>query len=279
MSAAPATLTGAAAGPRAVLDSLLAHRDVVWQLTRREVLGRYRGSLFGIAWAVGNPLLMLAVYTLVFGYIFRARWGAGVDTTGEFALVLFCGLTVFGIFSEIATRAPALVLANPTYVKKIRFPLDCLPWVLLGAALFHAAASFAVLLLANLLLRGVLPATAVLLPLVLLPLLLDALGLAWLLASLGVYLRDVGHVVNALVTVLLFVSPVFYPITTLPDGLRAVVLLNPLAAVLESSRAVLLWGQWPDVPLLAAHTAAGLLVAWLGWLWFDRTRSGFADVL
>ncbi len=278
MTAVPAT-AGAAAGPRAVLDSLRAHRDLVWQLTRREVLGRYRGSLLGIAWAVGNPLLMLAVYTLVFGYIFRARWGAGVDTTGEFALVLFCGLTVFGLFAEVVTRAPALVLGNPAYVKKIRFPLDCLPWVLLGAALFHTLASLGVLLLAQLLLRGVLPATALLLPLVLLPLLLDTLGLAWLLASLGVYLRDIGHVVNALVTVLLFVSPVFYPVDTLPDGLRALVLLNPLAAVLESARAVLLWQQWPDVPLLAVHTLAGLAVAWLGWLWFDRTRSGFADVL
>src|SRR5690606_28168599 len=110
----------------------------------------------------------------------------GVDTTGEYALVLFCGLTVFGLFSEVVTRAPALVVGNPAYVKKIRFPLDCLPWVLLGAALFHAAASFAVLLVANLLVRGSLPVTVVFLPLVLAPLLLDALGLAWLLASLGV---------------------------------------------------------------------------------------------
>ena len=147
-------------GPRAVLDSLWTHRELVYQLTRREVLGRYRGSLFGIAWLVGNPLLMLAVYTLVFGYIFRARWGAGVDTTGEFALVLFCGLTVFGIFSEVVSRAPALILSNPNYVKKVVFPLDCLPWVLLGAALFHAIASLAVLLLANLVLRGALPWTS-----------------------------------------------------------------------------------------------------------------------
>ena len=268
-----------AKAPRGVVNSLWAHRELVWQLTRREVLGRYRGSLFGVAWAVGNPLLMLAVYTLVFGYIFRARWGAGVDTTGEFALVLFCGLTVFGIFSEVVSRAPSLILSNPSYVKKVVFPIDCLPWVLLGAALFHAAASLAVLLLANAVLRGVVPWTAVLLPIVLLPLLLLALGLAWLLAALGVYLRDIGHLVNALLTVLLFLSPVFFPASSLPEPIHRLIMLNPLTAVLESARAVLLWGQQPDWLLLLPSTVASALVAWLGWLWFDRTRTGFADVL
>ena len=267
------------AGPRAVVDSLWRHRQLVWQLTRREVLGRYRGSLLGIAWAVGNPLLMLAVYTLVFGYIFRARWGEGVDTAGEYALVLFCGLTVFGIFSEVVSRAPSLILANPNYVKKVVFPVDCLPWVLIGAALFHAAASLSVLLIAQLLIRGVLPWTVLWLPVVLLPLVLLAVGAAWLLASLGVYLRDVGHLVNALVTVLLFLSPVFYPAASLPEPLRRLLLLNPLTAVLESARAVLLWGQTPDWPLLLPCLLLGALVAWLGWLWFDRTRAGFADVL
>ena len=243
------------------------------------MLGRYRGSLLGIAWAVGNPLLMLAVYTLVFGYIFRARWGEGVDTAGEYALVLFCGLTVFGIFSEVVSRAPSLILANPNYVKKVVFPVDCLPWVLIGAALFHAAASLSVLLIAQLLIRGVLPWTVLWLPVVLLPLVLLAVGAAWLLASLGVYLRDVGHLVNALVTVLLFLSPVFYPAASLPAPLHRVLLLNPLTAVLESARAVLLWGQSPDWPLLVPCLLVGALAAWLGWLWFDRTRSGFADVL
>jgi lipopolysaccharide transport system permease protein len=252
-----------------MLDSLWTHRELVWQLTRREVLGRYRGSLFGVAWAVGNPLLMLAVYTLVFGYIFRARWGVGVDTTGEFALVL----------SEVVSRAPALILSNPNYVKKVIFPIDCLPWVLLGAALFHAIASLAVLLLANLVLRGALSPMVLLLPLVLLPLLLFAVGLSWILASLGVYLRDIGHLVNALVTVLLFLSPVFYPASSLPEPARRLLMLNPLTAVLESSRAVLLWGQSPDWLLLIPCTLAGGVVAWLGWLWFDRTRAGFADVL
>lgn len=265
--------------PRGVVASLWHNRQLVWQLTRREVLGRYRGSLFGIAWAVGNPLLMLAVYTLVFGYIFRARWGEGVDTAGEYALVLFCGLTVFGIFSEVVSRAPSLILSNPNYVKKVVFPVDCLPWVLVGAALFHAAASLAVLLLASLVLHGTLPWTVLWLPVVLVPLLLLAVGLAWLLASLGVYLRDVGHLVNALVTVLLFLSPVFYPAASLPEPLHRVLMLNPLTGVLESARAVLLWGQSPDWTLLLPCTLFAGLVAWLGWLWFDRTRSGFADVL
>jgi len=266
-------------GPLAVVDSLWRNRRLVWQLTRREVLGRYRGSLFGLVWSLVNPLLMLGVYTLVFGVVFAARWGGAVQTAGGFALVLFAGLTVFGIFSECLSRAPYLVLANPNYVKKVVFPLECLPWVALGAALFHAAISFAVLLAASLVLRGGLPWTVVLLPLVLLPLLLLSLGVMWLVASLGVYVRDVAQLIGVLVSVLLFLSPVFYPASALPDSLRTVLLLNPLAIVLEGARAVLIWGQVPDWPRLAVCTLAAGLVAWLGLLWFDRTRYGFADVL
>jgi lipopolysaccharide transport system permease protein len=265
--------------PLAVFDSLWANRQLVWQLTKREVLGRYRGSLFGLVWSLANPLLMLAVYTLVFGYVFAARWAGAVDSTGGFALVLFTGLTVFNLFSECITRAPGLVVGNPNYVKKVVFPLECLAWVTLGAALFHAAVSFAVLLAATLVVRGALPWTVVLLPLVLLPLLLLILGLTWILAALGVYVRDTSHVIGVLVSVLLFLSPVFYPASALPEPLHGVLLLNPLAIVLESARAILVWGTPPDWPGLAACTLAAGAVAWLGLLWFDRTRYGFADVL
>ncbi|MEO8603831.1 MAG: ABC transporter permease [bacterium] len=265
--------------PLAVLDSLWGNRQLVWQLTKREVLGRYRGSLFGLVWSLANPLLMLAVYTVVFGHVFAARWAGEVDSTGGFALVLFAGLTVFNLFAECVTRAPGLVVGNPNYVKKVVFPLECLAWVTLGAALFHAAVSFAALLAATLVVRGGVPWTVVFLPVVLLPLLLLVLGLTWMLAALGVYVRDTSHVVGVLVSVLLFLSPVFFPASALPAPLRAAALLNPLAVVLESTRAVLVWGQAPDWPALAATTLAAGIVAWLGLLWFDRTRAGFADVL
>lgn len=265
--------------PHAVLASLWGNRRLVWQLIRREVVGRYRGSLLGLGWSFFHPLLMLGVYTLVFGYIFHARWGNEVDSTADFAIVLFAGLIVFNIFAEAINRAPGLLLAHTSYVKKVVFPLECLPWVPLGSALFHAGASLLVLLLANLLFRGTMPWTIVLLPLVLLPLLLLSIGLTWLLASLGVYVRDVGQAVGVLTTVLLFLSPVFYPVTALPESLRAVLAINPLAAIIEQTRAVLLDGAAPSLLSLAWSYVAGTAIACLGLLWFDRTRAGFADVL
>jgi lipopolysaccharide transport system permease protein len=265
--------------PRAVIASLWDNRRLVWQLTKREVVGRYRGSLFGLAWSFFHPLLMLAIYTLVFGFIFHTRWGGAVTSTADFAIVLFAGLIVFNVFSEAVNRAPGLLLAYTSYVKKVVFPLECLPWVPLAGAAFHAAVSLLVLVVANLVLRGALPWTIVLLPLLVVPLLLFSIGCAWLLASLGVYVRDVGQAVGVFTTVLLFLSPVFYPSTALPETLRSVLLLNPLATLIEQSRAVLIWGQPPSWVSLAWCYALSLPVACLGLLWFDRTRAGFADVL
>lgn len=265
--------------PSAVVASLWENRRLVWQLTKRDVVGRYRGSLLGLAWSLFHPLLMLSIYTLVFGYIFHARWGSEVSNTADFAIVLFAGMIVFGIFSEAVTRAPGLLVAHTNYVKKVVFPLECLPWVPLGAALFHAAASLFVLLIANVIFRASLPWTTALLPLVLAPVLLLSIGLAWLLASLGVYVRDVGQAVGVLTTVLLFLSPVFYPGTALPESVRGILLLNPLAIVIEQTRTVLIGGEPPSWAALAWCYVVTLSIACLGLLWFDRTRAGFADVL
>lgn len=265
--------------PYAVVASVWENRRLVWQLTKREVVGRYRGSLLGLAWSFLHPLLMLSIYTLVFGYVFHARWGSEVNSTADFAIVLFAGMIVFGIFAEAVTRAPGLLIAHTSYVKKVVFPLECLPWVPLGAALFHAAASLLVLLVANAIVRASLPWTIALLPLVLVPLVLLSIGLAWLLASLGVYVRDVGQAVGVLTTVVLFLSPVFYPGTALPEPLRSLLLVNPLAIVIEQTRAVLIGGAPPSWPALAWCYLITLPIACLGLLWFDRTRAGFADVL
>jgi len=265
--------------PYAVFASFWQNRRLVWQLTKREVVGRYRGSLLGLAWSFFHPLLMLGIYTLVFGSIFHAHWGNDVNNAADFAIVLFAGLIVFGIFSEAINRAPSLLLTHPTYVKKVVFPLECLPWVPLGAALVHASVSLVVLLIANAAVRGALPWTLVFVPVVLAPLLLLSIGCAWLLTSLGVYVRDVGQAVSVLPTVLLFLSPVFYPASALPESMRVVLSVNPLATVIEQSRAVLLGGEPPIWASLAWCYAVSLPVACLGLLWFERTRDGFADVL
>jgi lipopolysaccharide transport system permease protein len=258
-------------------------------LIRREIAGRYRGSMLGMLWSMLTPLFMLAVYTFVFGIVFRTRWtGAGAEgltgaggepSTAEFAVILFAGLIVFQLFSEVVNRAPTLVLSNANYVKKVVFPLEILPVVALGSALFHAVISFAVLLAFKLAIFGVIPATALLLPLVLAPFCLMVLGLAWFIAALGVYYRDINQFIGTLVTALMFLSPIFFPLTALPEWLRPWVALNPVTFPVEQTRAVLIFGSMPDLPGLAAYCAIALVIATLGFAWFQKTRKGFADVL
>lgn len=266
--------------PREMIASLWRNRALIYNLVLREVLGRYKGSMFGIAWSLVTPIFMLLVYTFVFSVVFKARWGAtGSDSKTEFALVLFVGLMVFNLFSECVGRAPGLVLANVNYVKKVIFPLEVLPWVSMGSALFHFAVSLAVWLVAYLSLFGIPHWHVLLLPLVLVPLVLFVMGLSWALASLGVYLRDVGQLIGLVITVLMFLTPVFYPASSLPPDYQPLMFSNPLTPPVEMARDLLYWGQLPNMTLLALYAASSLACAVLGFAWFQKTRKGFADVL
>jgi lipopolysaccharide transport system permease protein len=265
--------------PLDVFGSAWRHRGLVLSLIRRDVLGRYRGSMMGVLWSFFNPLFMLAVYTFVFSVVFGARWEVGTQSKADFALILFAGLLIFNVFAECVTRAPTIVLANPHYVKKMVFPLEILPWVALGSALFHAVVSLGVWLLGFAFFRGLPPPTVVVLPVVLAPLLLLVLGLTWLLAALGVYVRDISQVVGILTTTLMFLTPIFYPADALPDRYRWFLLVNPLAAIVEQTRDVLYWGRLPDPGVWVLTSAVSATVAWLGFAWFQKTRRGFADVL
>jgi homopolymeric O-antigen transport system permease protein len=260
--------------------SLWRHRGLVLALVRREVAGRYRGSMMGMAWSFFNPVFMLLIYTGVFSIVFKARWGTGSEESkADFAIILFVGMIVHGVFAECVNRAPNLILENVNYVKKVIFPLEVLPWVALGSALFHAAVSTVVLLIAQLALRHSLPWTAVLFPFIMLPLVLTTVGLAWFLTALGVYIRDIGQTAAMFTTVMMFVSPVFYPLSSVPEGLRALMRLNPLTYVIEDGRNVLIFGRLPDPAGWILALGAGVLIALLGFAWFQRTRTGFADVL
>lgn len=256
------------------------HRLVLRQFLRREILGRYRGSMLGIAWAFITPLLMLGVYTLVFVGIFRARWPGAEEAGGiAFALRLFAGLMVFNLFSEVIGRAASLILEQPNLVKKVTFPLEILPFVSLGSALFHFALSFGILLLGTLAVEHWLPASILLVPLVLLPLLPLLLGLAWLLAALGVFVRDIAPVVGLGISLLLFLSPVFYSLSSLSPDWQFWMRLNPLTPVIEHLRGVIFLGTVPDWSLWLATLAVGCGVAVLGARVFYSLRHGFADVL
>ena len=255
------------------------HRALIAKLSKREILSRHQGSLLGSAWTILTPLLMLGVYTFVFTTVLPGRWPVPNDDHGSFALLLFTGLILFGFFAECVNRAPTLMLSNASYVKKVVFPIDVLPWIVIGAAAFNAIVSFVVLFAAMLLIMGPPPATAALLPLVVLPLIGIVAGLMWFLASLGVYFRDVHQVVALLVTATMFLSPVFYPAEALPENLRQIMLLNPLAQVLEQARGALFLGLVPSAKVWLAELAFGWALAWAGYTWFQRTRTGFADVL
>ncbi|MGY8667184.1 ABC transporter permease [Bradyrhizobium sp. UFLA05-109] len=265
--------------PLNMLTSLWRRRGLIAALVHREVVGRYRGSVLGLFWSFFNPILMLVIYTFVFSVVFKMRWNIASDSKTEFAMVLFPGLVVFTLFSECLNRAPSLILSNPNYVKKVIFPLEILPCVALGSAIFHGAVSLCVWLIAYLVLFGVPHFTIVLIPLVLLPLLLFILGVSWFLASLGVYLRDVAQFMSMVTTVLMFLSPIFYPVNAFPENYRSFLFLNPMTPAIEQARDVLFWGKAPDSSMYLIYLLGGALVAWCGFVWFQKTRRGFADVL
>lgn len=265
--------------PAEMVGSLYRNRSLLVSLVKREVLGRYRGSVLGILWSFFNPLFMLAIYTFVFSVVFKARWHEGPSSKTEFALLLFAGLIVFNLFAECVNKAPGLIVSNGNYVKRVIFPLELLPWATLGAALFHALVSIGVWILAYVIFYGVPHLTILVFPIVMLPMLLMTMGVCWALASLGVYLRDVSQFIVLLTSVLMFLSPIFYPITALPEKYRFFLMLNPLSITIEQARATLFWGQWPAVHTTALYLLLSALVAWLGFAWFQKTRKGFADVI
>lgn len=265
--------------PRTLLTVLWQQRHLIWQMTKREVVGRYRGSIMGILWSFFNPVFMLTIYTFVFSVVFKAKWGTGSDSKTEFAMILFAGLIVFNMFSETVTRSPSLILSNVNYVKKVVFPLEILPVVSILSSCFHTLVSIGVLILFRLIVGSGFSLTTVLFPFIIAPLLLLSLGVSWFLAALGVYLRDVSQTIGLAMTALMFVSPIFFPISALPEKYRIFVYLNPLSFIIEQGRNVLIFSNLPDWGGLLIYYVFGSVSALLGFAWFQKVRTGFADVL
>jgi len=260
--------------------SFVQHRKLIIQMAQREVLSRYKGSMIGLAWSFFNPLLMLGIYTFFFSYVFKSRWGVEQNAGhANFAIILFVGLIIHGLFAECINRAPILISSNLNYVKKIVFPLEIFPWIAIGSALFHAGISVIVLLTLQLIIMGSLSWTLLLFPFILVPLILMTLGVSFFLAATGVFVKDITQITSMITTILLFVSPVFYPIALLPAKIRFLVLLNPLTLLIEESRKVLLFGQMPDWAGLGISAFVSIAIAWAGFFWFQKTRRGFSDVL
>ncbi|ASE53341.1 TPA: ABC transporter permease [Stenotrophomonas maltophilia] len=266
--------------PGALLNSLWTNRGIVWLLGKRDVQSKYKGSFAGLLWAFINPLLMLLIYTFVFAVIFKARWHGQVgDSRAQFALVMFVGVIIHGLFAEVINRAPGIIFENTNYVTKVVFPLEMLPVISLGSALFHCLASVCVLLAGLVLCNGGLHWQAVFFPVVVTPLLVIAVGIAWILAALGVFIRDLKQTTTFITTAMLFLSPVFYPQSAWPEKYQKLFMLNPLTFIMEQSRQVLIWGKLPDFKGLMVYLMIASAFAFIGFAVFQKMRKGFADVL
>jgi len=254
------------------------NRELILQLAWRRIESRYRGSVLGLSWALLEPLAMLAIYTFVFSFVFRARWGALPNEHGEFALFIFSGLTIYSLFSEAINDAPQSISASGVFVKQVVFPTEILAWVTVLAGLFKFAVSSTLLIIFYRATQGSLPVASLFLPLIILPVVLLTLGVTWFISSLGVFIRDLGQAVGLATSALLFVSPIFYPASTIPERFQFLYFLNPFAGILEMSKRSLFQGMPPDVEEFAVLMAVSWAVAWAGYSWFLRTKAGSARV-
>lgn len=270
-----------ASNPIQIVQNIIKNRYLISQMVRRDIGQRYRGSYLGLLWSIINPLLMLIIYTFVFSVVFKARWqitgeNAGV---GEYAITLFAGLIPFNLFSEVMNRAPMIVINYPNYVKKVVFPLEVLVIVIVGTATITSFISLGILVVVNFILTRTISPTLIFLPLIYLPLQLLALGFGWFLASLGVYIRDIGQGIAVVMQLLLFATPVLYPATSIPTQYSILIKINPLAMIVGDFRNLLLWGQLFPIKEWAFWLLFSFTLSIAGYVWFMGTKKGFADVL
>ncbi|WP_306150202.1 MULTISPECIES: ABC transporter permease [unclassified Roseibium] len=257
--------------------------NIAAPLFQRDMLGRYRGSVMGLAWTFFVPLLMLAIFTFMFGTVFQMRWAAkgapATDGTLGFALTLFIGLITHSFISEVITRAPSIIVSNANMVKRLVFPLEIFPVMVVSTALLQYFVGLFIFLAFKLFVTGSISIGALWLPVIILPFTILLCGISWLIAGASVYLRDIGQLMGLAATVLLFMSPVFYPLSMLPDHLWPIFMFNPLTFIIEQSRHVVFTGTAPDWTGLAIYYVVSLGVAAAGFAAFQRMRRGFSDVL
>lgn len=267
----------------AMVRSLWRYRDLVRQFVTREVMVRHKGTSLGILWAVIQPLLVLAIYTFIFGFVFKNRWDQlGGPEWANFPLNFFAGYLIFGLFSDCVNRSPTMITEHPNLVRKVVFPLEILPLTCCGASLVYFGISLALLMVATFTLTLTVHWTVLLFPLTLVPLIMLTLGISWLFASLGAFIRDFKQVVPVLMQMVFFVTPVFYDVTKLEERYQRIIRLNPLTTILNFGRKTLMWGQMPskaDWISMGVVTAIALAVMVFGYAWFAKSKRGLADVL
>jgi len=264
----------------AMIKKTKMYAYLVKELTLREIYTKYKGSMLGIFWAILTPIAMLLVFTFVFGGIFKAKW-PGIEVTGrvDFAINLYIGLSIFWFFADILSRAPGLIISTPNFVKKVIFPLEILPVVSLLSGVFHLLINFSLIFIALLLTKGSISLYVFVLPVVLIITFPLLLGASLFLSSLGVYARDISAVIGVVINMLMFLSPVFYPLSAIPKNFQWLFEFNPTTLIIESSRAILIHNTLPDWHKLAVYFIVSSLILILGYKVFNATRKGFADVI
>ncbi|WP_028595311.1 ABC transporter permease [Paenibacillus assamensis] len=253
--------------------------SLVKQFTIRDIGSRYKNSFLGLFWAFLSPLFMLAIYSFVFTEVFQSRWGTEISNKIDFALILFCGLIVYQVFSESVSKAPTLITQNPNYVKKVVFPLTILPIVSVLTSLFHCLIGFIILFVFMFIFGYQFHLSILLLPVLILPLILFTIGVNYLLASLGVFVRDIAYTVAVVLNALFFMTPIFYPITAVPEKFQSIMYFNPLTAIIESIRGIIFSGKIANPTALLTVSFISVIIFFVSRLFFVRTRRYFNDVI
>jgi lipopolysaccharide transport system permease protein len=259
-------------------ESIRRNRNLIRTLVRRDMMSRYTGSFGGAFWAILNPLLLMLTYFFVFGIVMRSTFGQDTSRTG-FALYFLAGMLPWLAFSETIGRSPFVMLEHRNFIKKLVFPVETLPVNLVVSGLVTEFFGLVLFMLALLLIRGHVPLTVLYLPLVIVPQILFTTGLAWFLAAMGVFMRDLGQVIGYLLTVLMFLTPIFYPEDKLPPFAAGFMHLNPIYVLVHSYRAALLEATAPDWVSLGWFSLAAMLLFLLGHAWFYKLRKSFADLI
>lgn len=262
-----------------MIRTLYKNNYLLRQLVKKDIKQRYQGSVLGMLWSFIVPVLMLVIYTFVFSVIFQAKWDINTDDKYQFALVLFCGLSAFNMFSEVLNRSTMLIASNANYVKKVIFPLEILPVMVTCSALFNCVISFGILIVAKFVIYRNVSPTLYMIFLAMIPLIILSVGVGLLVSALSVYLKDIGNFVSVFVTILMYVSPVFFPLASVPESFRKVCEINPMTYIIENFRNVVFYGTSLNWKFFGISCLASVIIYLLGKAVFMRAKEGFADVL
>ncbi|PSV10556.1 ABC transporter permease [Photobacterium leiognathi] len=254
------------------------NQSLILSLSKRDLQQRYQGSLLGFLWSVITPILMLGIYTFIFSVVFKAKWGVGGDKY-EFAMLLFSGLIVFNLFSDIISRSSLLIVSHSNYVKKVIFPVEILPWVVTISSLVNFLISFVIWFVFYITLIGLPSIEILLIPIVIVPFCFLCAGLSYFISAIGVYLRDLNQIISLMITAIMFMTPIFYPISAIPEKYQSIMYINPLTNVIEMFRDLAIFGNDIKIYSFIIYLLSSLFVYILGYLSFKSLRKGFSDVL